>query len=277
MRRSASEKLEIIRLVENSELGVKRTLEELGINRSTFYEWYRNYLENGFEGLKPKVPNRKSFWNKIPDRERNKVVELALENTELSPRELAYHITDNQGWFISESSVYRILKERGLITSPAWIVMAAADEYKDKTTCVHQQWQTDFSAPGSDHLSNERSPPFFQPVVEILPHQAREVWWKGVVKFYSVLRVRRNKQNNLKCTGDSPFAVGWATKESMMRQRSLRRKPLYLVCNPLIKKWLWRNVVSSYGLEIARRGVLISVVGYPHSHYPEPPGVEHVI
>ena len=145
MRRSASEKLEIIRIVEGSELGVKRTLEELGINRSTFYQWYRNYLEIGFEGLKPKVPNRKSFWNKIPDRERNKVVELALEKTELSPRESAYHITDNQGWFISESSVYMILKERGLITSPAWIVMAAADEYKDKTTCVHQQWQTDFS------------------------------------------------------------------------------------------------------------------------------------
>ena len=145
MRRSTSEKLEIIRLVENSDLGVKRTLEELGINRSTFYEWYRNYLEHGFEGLKPKIPNRKSFWNKIPDEERNKVVELALDKTDLSPRELAYHITDNQGWFISESSGYRILKERGLITSPAWIVMAAADEFKDKTSDVHQQWQTDFS------------------------------------------------------------------------------------------------------------------------------------
>ena len=145
MRRSASEKLEIIRIVEDSELGVKRTLEELGINRSTFYEWYRNYLEHGFEGLKPKVPNRKSFWNKIPNKERNKVVELALERTDLSPRELAFHITDTQGWFISESSVYRILKERGLITSPAWILMAAADEFKDKTTYVHQQWQSDFT------------------------------------------------------------------------------------------------------------------------------------
>ena len=145
MRRSASEKLEIIHLVENSDLGVKRTLEELGNSRSTFYEWYQNYLEHGFDGLKPKVPNRKTFWNKIPDQERNKVVELALDKTDLSPRELAYHITDNQGWFISESSVYRILKERGLITSPAWILMQAADEFKDKTTYVHQQWQTDFT------------------------------------------------------------------------------------------------------------------------------------
>ena len=145
MRRSASEKMEVINIVDGSELGVKRTLEELGISRSTFYEWYKRYLEDGFDGLKPKVTKRNSFWNKIPEKERNRVVETALDKTEISPRELAYHITDRQGWFISESSVYRILKERGLITSPAWIVMAAADEFKDKTARVHQQWQTDFT------------------------------------------------------------------------------------------------------------------------------------
>jgi putative transposase len=145
MRRSASEKMEIIRIVQDSELGVKQTLEELGISRSTFYVWYRNYLEEGFEGLKPKSPNRKSFWNKIPEKEKKKVIEIALEEEDLSPRELACHITDKKGWFISESSVYRILKERGLITSPKWILMAAADEFKDKTSYVHQQWQTDFT------------------------------------------------------------------------------------------------------------------------------------
>lgn len=145
MRRSASEKMEVIRIVEGSELGVRRTLEELGISRSTFYEWYKRYLEKGFDGLKPKTPKRKSFWNKIPDKERQMVVETALERTELSPRELAFEITDKQGWFISESSVYRILKEKDFIKSPAWILMAASDEFKDKTTYVHQQWQTDFT------------------------------------------------------------------------------------------------------------------------------------
>ena len=145
MRRSASEKMEIIRIVQDSELGVKQTLEELGISRSTFYVWYKHYLEDGFEGLKPKSPNRKSFWNKIPEKEKKKVIEIALEKEDLSPRELACHITDKKGWFISESSVYRILKERGLITSPKWILMAAADEFKDKTSYVHQQWQTDFT------------------------------------------------------------------------------------------------------------------------------------
>jgi len=145
MRRSAGEKMEIIRIVQDSELGVKRTLEELGISRSTFYDWYKRYLEEGYEGLKPRESKRRTFWNKIPDQERKMVIETALEHEDLSPRELAFHITDNQGWFISESSVYRILKEKGLITSPAWILMAASDEFKDKTTHVHQQWQTDFT------------------------------------------------------------------------------------------------------------------------------------
>jgi putative transposase len=145
MRRSSSEKMEIIRIVEGSELGAKRTLEELGISRSTFYKWYGSYLKKGIAGLEAKSPKRNKFWNRIPEKQRQQVVETALEQTELSPRELACHITDKQGWFISESSVYRILKERGLITSPAWILMAASDEFKDKTIRVHQQWQTDFT------------------------------------------------------------------------------------------------------------------------------------
>lgn len=145
MRRSAGEKMEIIRIVEDSQLSVKRTLQELGISRSTFYEWYHRYSKNGYDGLKQRPKEQKVFWNKIPDKERQKVVETALDREDLSPRELAYHITDNQGWFISESSVYRILKSRGLITSPAYIVMAAADEFKDKPERVHQQWQIDFT------------------------------------------------------------------------------------------------------------------------------------
>ena len=145
MRRSASEKMEVIRIVEDSELSVKRTLQELGIKRSTFYEWYKRYKESGFEGLKHRPKEQKVFWNKIPDKERQRVVETALEREDLTSRELAYHITDTQEWFISESSVYRILKSRGLITSPAYIVMAAADEFKDKPTRVHQQWQVDFT------------------------------------------------------------------------------------------------------------------------------------
>ncbi len=72
-------------------------------------------------------------------------MEVALEKPELSARELAWHITDNEGYFISERSVYRILKDFDLVTSPAYIVMSAADEFKHKTKRVHELWQTDFT------------------------------------------------------------------------------------------------------------------------------------
>jgi transposase InsO family protein len=137
--------MEIIRIVEDSELGVNRTLKELGIHKSTFYQWYGKYQQDGYEGLAPKKRAIHSYWNKIPDKHRQKVVEIALDLPELSPRQLACHITDNRGFFISESSVYRILKQQGLITSPAYLVMRADSEFKDKTTRVNQMWQTDFT------------------------------------------------------------------------------------------------------------------------------------
>ena len=39
MRYPAFEKLEIIRIVEQSHLPARRTLEQLGIPRWTFYRW----------------------------------------------------------------------------------------------------------------------------------------------------------------------------------------------------------------------------------------------
>lgn len=143
MRFSQQEKYEIIRIVEDSEIGVHRTLKELGIHKSTFYNWYGRYNAEGFDGLASK--RRKSFWNRIPPKMKNEVVELALELPHLSPRELACHIVDNQKYFISESSVYRILKSRGLITSPAYLVMMASDSFKDKTHRPNEMWQTDFT------------------------------------------------------------------------------------------------------------------------------------
>ena len=145
MRFTASEKLEIIRLVEESDLGVRRTLKELGLPRSTFYNWYRSYCESGAEGLEPKKIERKHHWNKIPDEVRGQVIDLALDQPDLSPRELACKMTDEQSYFISESSVYRILKKAGLVTSPAYIVMQADKAFEHPTKRVNEMWQTDFT------------------------------------------------------------------------------------------------------------------------------------
>ncbi len=145
MRFNASEKLEIIRLVEGSDLPVKLTLSQLNIPKSTFYDWYGRYWEKGFDGLLPRVDPERKQWNQIPQQEREEVVKEALEQPEKSPRELAFHITDTREWFISESSVYRILKSRDLITSPTHIVMKAADHFKDPPARVNELWHTDFS------------------------------------------------------------------------------------------------------------------------------------
>ena len=138
MRYTQSEKYEIIRIEEGSQLPVKQTLRELDIPSSTFYDWYGRYHENGLDGLADAEPHTKRFWNRIPDEERERVKDIALELTEKSPRELAWHITDTQGYFISESSVYRILKSYDLITSPHYIVMAASDKFKNPTTRINE-------------------------------------------------------------------------------------------------------------------------------------------
>jgi len=145
MRYTQSVKYETIRVVEVSQLRVKQTLRELDIPSSTVYDWYGRYHENGLDGLADAEPHTKRFWNRIPDEEREKVKDIALELTEKSPRELAWHITDTFGYFISESSVYRILKSYDLITSPHYIVMAASDKFKNPTTRINEMWQTDFT------------------------------------------------------------------------------------------------------------------------------------
>jgi putative transposase len=145
MRLSASEKEEIILLVERSELGVNRTLKQLGIPKTTFYKWYNVYTEKGLVGLENKNPGSRRQWNSIPQEEKNLVVSVALEFTDLSPRELSCKLSDERKVFISESSVYRILKANGLITSPAHILLAAGNEFEKKTMFVHEMWQTDFT------------------------------------------------------------------------------------------------------------------------------------
>jgi putative transposase len=66
MRYSQAEKMEIIRIVESSVISTRRTLNELQVNRSSFYSWYDRYRKSGYEGLanSRSCPNR--FWNKIP-------------------------------------------------------------------------------------------------------------------------------------------------------------------------------------------------------------------
>jgi putative transposase len=145
MRYAQSEKMEIIRLVEDSSVSIKQTLVELNINRSTFYKWYKRFQEGGYEALANRYRPPKQFWNEIPPWEKKRVVETALGHSEKSPRELACYITDEYEYYISESTVYRILKAHDLVTSPAYAVISARDKFPEPTRSVHELWQTDFT------------------------------------------------------------------------------------------------------------------------------------
>jgi len=147
MRYPASEKLEIIRIVEQSHLPARRTLDQLGVPRRTFYRWYDRFLEGGPEALEDRSSAPGRVWNRIGADIRQQIIDMALEAdaTDLSPRELAVRFTDEKRYFVSEATVYRLLKAHDLITSPAYVVIKAADQFHTKTTRPDEMWQTDFT------------------------------------------------------------------------------------------------------------------------------------
>ena len=145
MRYPAAEKLEVTRLVEQSHLSVRQTLDKLGIPKPTFSRWYDRFQTHGVEGLEDGTCAPSRVWNRIPADIRGRIIEMALDHADLSPRELAVKFTDTESYFVSEASVYRLLKAHDLITSPAYIVIKANDAFKDKTTRPNEMWQTDFT------------------------------------------------------------------------------------------------------------------------------------
>ena len=159
MRYPASEKLEIIRLVENSHQPVKKTLDQIGVSRPTFYRWYDLYRRFGEAGLEDRRGGSGRVWNRIPAQVCDQVLEMALDQPELSPRELAVTFTDEKRYFVSEASVYRLLKAHDLITSPAFIVMKAANEFRDKVRRIRKQSGGLFSRQTRPTSSGRRTSP----------------------------------------------------------------------------------------------------------------------
>lgn len=93
--------------------------------------------------MEDRRPPPRARWNKISAEIREQVVELALERTELSARELACRFTDERCYFLSESSVYRILKAYDLISSPAYVLLSASERFSQPSRRVNELWQTD--------------------------------------------------------------------------------------------------------------------------------------
>ena len=138
---SGAEKAEVLDKVASSGLPKRRILGGLGVPRSTYYRWLRRKDQ---QGLEDDVGGGNPPWNKLTSQEIDYVLSAAREMPELSPRQLAAWTTDNQGFSVSESTVYRILRREGLVKR-AEMQLAAGKEYHRKTTGPHQMWATDAS------------------------------------------------------------------------------------------------------------------------------------
>ena len=135
-------KATILASVATSPLAKRRMLRDLGVPKSTYYRWLR--LQQHHQGLEDRPGVSTPPWNRLRSQEERSILEAAREMPELSSRQLAAWTTDNLGFAVSESTVYRILRREGLVKSPE-MQLKASQEYHRKTTGPHQMWATDAS------------------------------------------------------------------------------------------------------------------------------------
>ena len=135
---SAAEKESILESVASSILPKRQVLRNLGVPKRTYYRWLRR------PGLVDRPGGGPTPWNRLSPPEERAVLSVARRSPELSCRQLAAWITDNKGFSVSESTVYRILRREGLVKSPE-MQLKAGKEYHRKTTGPHQMWATDAS------------------------------------------------------------------------------------------------------------------------------------
>ena len=121
---SSDAKAQVLETVESSAGTKRKVLSELGVSKSD--RWRARHGQGSLEDRRHPGPS----WNRLNPDEESVALEVALEHTDLS-RQLAAWITDNKGFSVSESSVYRLLKRQGLIKSPE-MKMAAGKEVQPR-------------------------------------------------------------------------------------------------------------------------------------------------
>jgi len=121
---------------------VKR-LGELGIASSTYYGWKRRLKARGIEAFIAESSAPKRVWNRLRQTERDLIEREGRKFTELSPRLLAIMLTEQHGVAVSESTVYRVLKAKGLVRQRPLDQRPAAKVWKKPTKAVDEIWQLD--------------------------------------------------------------------------------------------------------------------------------------
>jgi transposase InsO family protein len=136
------EKAALIALVWASPLPRKQVLAQVGLPKSTYYDWCRRRLDRP-DVLRDRPAGPRTPWNKLRPEEEQAVLALARASPELSPRELALQITDAGAFSVSESTCYRLLKRNGLVKPAEVVGFAAQKEYRRKTSHPNEMWATD--------------------------------------------------------------------------------------------------------------------------------------
>ena len=140
---SQNEKMKFIRLIEGSGMSIADALAKYDVPRSTYYRWKRKLRKLGIRGLEDDRPHRVRIWNQLLPWQVDKILEYATFYPELSCREISLYITDNDGFSVSESTVYRRLKEQGLIREPKIRTFPTSDEFLIKIIGINPLWQMD--------------------------------------------------------------------------------------------------------------------------------------
>jgi transposase InsO family protein len=140
---SRFEKLNILRLVEGGSLKRSEALARLDVPESTYYRWKRKFKSNGVGGLEDKSCYKGRVWNQLLPEEQSKILEIARLYPEWSSREISCLVTDNCGFSVSESTVYRLLKKHGLVKPREVRTFPASSEFSTKTKRPNEMWQTD--------------------------------------------------------------------------------------------------------------------------------------
>jgi len=140
---TAEQKRMVLEEVDRRVVPKRLALRHIGIAPSTYYRWRRAYEREGLKGVEDCCSGPRRVWNRVTDEQRDIVIEQALLHPQEPPRQIAFMVTDTCGFTIAESTVYRILKAKGLIPDREVRGFPAGDEYFEKPTRVNEQWQID--------------------------------------------------------------------------------------------------------------------------------------
>lgn len=140
---STYEKMEMLRVTMGSDVSICKTLDALDLPRSTYYRWRKKWRQMGLLGLRDTHPKRCGSWNKLLPDQQTKIIDIATWNPDWPCRQISFYITDHEGFSVSKTTIYRILKAQGLIAEQQCKTFPAGDEYYAKPQRVNEQWQTD--------------------------------------------------------------------------------------------------------------------------------------